>query len=90
MQKLNKIRSISAIAEHDGDLESFLDVPKGQTTSSTLTINHCYGLREGLKTLTSSTPTNNHCYDSREGLETQTSFAPTNNDCRGFKKGLEI
>ena len=89
MQRPKKIGSVFATAEYGGYLEGFLATPKGQTTSSTPTINYCRSLREGLETLTSSTPTNNHCCSLRERLETLILSAPTNNHCRGLRKGLK-
>ncbi len=89
MQRPKKIGSASATAEHDGHLEGFLAVLKGQTTSSTPNINHYRGLREGLETLTSSTPANNHCRGLREGLKTLTSSTPTNNHRHGLRERVE-
>ncbi len=89
MRRPKKIGSASATAEHGGYLEGFLAVPKGQTTSFALTINHRRGLREGLETLTSSTSANKHCRSLREGLETVTSSALTNNYCCNLREGLK-
>ena len=90
IQKPKKIGSASATAEYGGYLKGFLAAPKGLPTFSAPTINHSYGLREGLETITSSTPTNNHCRGLREGLKTLISFAPINNYCHSLRKGLEI
>lgn len=90
MWRPKKIGSTSAIAEHSGHLEGFSTVLKDQTTSFIPIINHCRGLREGLKILTSSALTNNYCHGLREGLETLTSSAPTNNHRHSLKEGLEI
>ncbi len=89
IQKPIKIGSTLAIVEYGGHLEGFLATPKGQTTSSALTINYCHSLREGLETLTSSTPTNNYCHSFREELETLISSVPTNNHHCSLKEGLE-
>ena len=64
--------------------------PKGQTISSTPTINHCRGLREELETLISSVFINNYCRCLRKGLEFLTSSIFTNNYCRGHKEELRI
>ena len=89
IQSTKKIGFTSATTKYSGYLKGFLATLKGQTTFSALNINHYYGLRKGLETLTFFAPTNNHCRNLKKGLETRISSAPTNNHCRGFREGLE-
>ena len=89
MRRLEKIGSVSTIAEYDSNLEGFLVALKSQIISSAFTIIYCRSLREGLKTLTFFAPINNYYRGLKKRLKTLTSSASTNNHCYGLREKLE-